>query len=559
MSLSTPTPDRRWATSHTTPEPHRIDPAPAGLRGEFDDYLDTRYPTLSTANVGEAFPGTLTPMSLIVGRGALRVSGAIQVEMLGMRDEAAVAAQRTLAIASVAHRLYTNVSVVHAMARAMPGTSPREVDEHILGIRHDPADDAHDDPVPVLESVRSALTVPAAVVRMAGTGRRVNALGQRIRTLSHSPEELRMLDDHALLALVEELHGTTLDAWAYSTTTNLVASAAQTLVRKVAPELDAAAMRGGTGELASAALLTGVARLADIARARPALAAVLDAEPSTELVDRLMTLDSAFAQEFWAVIGESGHRGPGETELANLMYADNPAALLDAIRTTLHVPSRPVSSPVGISALPRRAITLLNAAVRRRERCKDVVVRSTHALRTALREIGRRQVEAGVFAQAGDIFYLTPVELADLPEHAERIPGRRAERDRLSALSIPSLFTLRWEPQNRGLSTNSAPLNGVGASPGVVRGPARIMRDPDDDIEPGDVLVVTVTDVGWTALFGGVGAVVTDVGGLHSHAAIIAREFGIPCVVGTERATLDLTDGQMIEVDGSSGTVKPVN
>lgn len=85
------------------------------------------------------------------------------------------------------------------------------------------------------------------------------------------------------------------------------------------------------------------------------------------------------------------------------------------------------------------------------------------------------------------------------------------------------------------------------------------MRDPDDDIEPGDVLVATVTDVGWTALFGGVGAVVTDVGGLHSHAAIIAREFGIPCVVGTERATLDLTDGQMIEVDGSSGTVKPVN
>jgi phosphohistidine swiveling domain-containing protein len=82
--------------------------------------------------------------------------------------------------------------------------------------------------------------------------------------------------------------------------------------------------------------------------------------------------------------------------------------------------------------------------------------------------------------------------------------------------------------------------------------------DDVDGIEHDAVLVVRVTDVGWTPLFGCVAAVVTDIGGLHSHAAIVAREFGVPCVVGTDRATLDLSDGVMVEVDGTRGTVSRV-
>jgi phosphoenolpyruvate synthase/pyruvate phosphate dikinase len=105
-----------------------------------------------------------------------------------------------------------------------------------------------------------------------------------------------------------------------------------------------------------------------------------------------------------------------------------------------------------------------------------------------------------------------------------------------------------------------ASCKGIGASPGVVRGPVRVAHSPDDidEIQPDSVLVVRVTDVGWTPMFGCVAAVVTDVGGLHSHAAIVAREFGIPCVVGTNRATLDLPDGGFVEVDGTRGTVKLV-
>jgi phosphohistidine swiveling domain-containing protein len=81
------------------------------------------------------------------------------------------------------------------------------------------------------------------------------------------------------------------------------------------------------------------------------------------------------------------------------------------------------------------------------------------------------------------------------------------------------------------------------------------MRSPDDDLDEGDVLVTSVTDTGWTPFFGVAAAVVTEHGGLMSHASIVAREFGIPAVVGLNGACSRLTDGQLVEVDGVAGTV----
>ena len=552
----TPTPDHRWARDHEPPEAHRVDPAPAGMRGEIDDYIDDRYPTLTTANVGEAFPGTLTPMSLLLGRDALRIAGAIQVDVLGMHDEEVVRAQRTLGIASVGHRLYTNLSVVHAMARAMPGTNAREVDEHILGIPH--TAETAEEHGSVLQSTRSALGMPAAAMRMAGTGSRVAEISERITALTPSPVELRELDDSAILTLIDSMREITIDAWAYSTTTNLVASAAQALVRKIAPELDLSAMRGGTKGLASASLLGGVRRLVDLSRAEPQFEQVLRSEPAEDLVQRLDDVDPMFAMAFWKLIAAAGHRGPGETELANLMYGDNPAKLLDMVRMALDVQPRMFPDPTRLSGVPRRAVAALNAAVRRRERSKDVAMRGTHTLRLALREIGRRQVDAGVFEEIDDVFYLVPDEVVAPVLHAERTSARRAERTRLAGLNIPPTFTLRWEPLGSDdAGAGIQVMHGIGASPGIVRGPVRVVHSPDDidDIEPDSVLIARVTDVGWTPMFSCVAAVVTDVGGLHSHAAIVAREFGVPCVVGTACATLNLKNGCIVEVDGTRGTV----
>jgi pyruvate,water dikinase len=101
-------------------------------------------------------------------------------------------------------------------------------------------------------------------------------------------------------------------------------------------------------------------------------------------------------------------------------------------------------------------------------------------------------------------------------------------------------------------------IRGQGASRGVVKGRARVIRELADGkrLEPGDILVCQTTSPPWTPLFAIAGAVVTDSGGVLSHSAICAREYGIPCVVATHVATQMIRDGDLIEVDGAAGVVR---
>ena len=101
-------------------------------------------------------------------------------------------------------------------------------------------------------------------------------------------------------------------------------------------------------------------------------------------------------------------------------------------------------------------------------------------------------------------------------------------------------------------------LRGHSASAGTVRGPARVVRSLSeaDRVRAGDVLVAVATMPAWTPLFATIAAVVTDVGGITSHCAVVAREYGIPAVVGTTVATSMIRDGQLLEVDGQAGTVR---
>ena len=100
-------------------------------------------------------------------------------------------------------------------------------------------------------------------------------------------------------------------------------------------------------------------------------------------------------------------------------------------------------------------------------------------------------------------------------------------------------------------------LRGRPGSAGSARGPARVVTGPSDfaDVRPGDVLVCRTTDPTWTPLFGRIAAVVTETGGMLSHAAIVAREYGVPAIMGTGNGTATIRDGQLVTVDGSQGVV----
>ncbi len=198
--------------------------------------------------------------------------------------------------------------------------------------------------------------------------------------------------------------------------------------------------------------------------------------------------------------------------------------------------------------------------IRDREVRRDRMVRANWLLRNLLRELGRRLVKTGKLETVDDVFYLLVDELDALPaDTAGLVARRRAEQRRLADVVPPAVFSGDWRPTTAATSVLSAGqgLTGAGVSGGRVRGRVRIVRpDTIDDLQAGEILVAEVTDVGYTAAFSYAGAVVTELGGPMSHAAVVAREFGIPCVVDVHDATRRLPPGALIEVDGTSGTIQ---
>ncbi len=195
-------------------------------------------------------------------------------------------------------------------------------------------------------------------------------------------------------------------------------------------------------------------------------------------------------------------------------------------------------------------------------------------MRRAVVRMGEALVTRGLLETAEDVFFVRRDELlgaldgGNLPVEAD-VPARRARREEQARL-VPPIAIGRWNPMLKRMVDSypamfgakrsaRAILSGVPASPGVATGPVRIVRGPEefDRLQPGEVLVAPFTAPAWTPLFTRAAAVVTDVGSAAAHASIVAREYGIPAVVGTGDATARLHDGMRVTVDGSTGNVEP--
>jgi phosphohistidine swiveling domain-containing protein len=178
--------------------------------------------------------------------------------------------------------------------------------------------------------------------------------------------------------------------------------------------------------------------------------------------------------------------------------------------------------------------------------------------------LGSHLAERGVLDDVEDVFYLTWDELHSLPNRgdvARIVTTRRQQYAARQGMRLPDAWS--GVPQlTRVANADTAAgvgtkVEGVAASTGVVEGRARVVTDPGTtDLDDGDILVCESTDPSWVSLFLVAGGVVTDIGGLLSHGAIVAREMGLPCVVGTKVATATVVDGQRIRVDGDAGLVE---
>lgn len=192
-----------------------------------------------------------------------------------------------------------------------------------------------------------------------------------------------------------------------------------------------------------------------------------------------------------------------------------------------------------------------------REWHKFYAVQVLDLVRQTLLAIGGELVRAGRLAEPDDVFFLTLTELASGDDFTERVRQRRADYEREhERRRIPWAMTSAGEVAYGVTETTPGTLRGLGASPGVYEGVARVMRTPTDGtLAPGEILVAPATDPAWTPLFLTAGAVVTETGGLISHGAVVAREYGIPAVVGVFGATEHIRTGDHIRVDGFGGAV----
>ncbi len=202
-------------------------------------------------------------------------------------------------------------------------------------------------------------------------------------------------------------------------------------------------------------------------------------------------------------------------------------------------------------------------------------------LRVVLVTLGQRLVDEGRLDAADDVLFLKYDELRFLLGDPAAIDGRgiaaqrRAERDAAAdrqpkdwigtvtedQLNFP--YWVNWGYPDRfyrKVSADAAELTGIAGSPGVVEGTARVVRTVAefDEVTPGDILVCQMTNPAWVVLFTKIAGLVTDTGGTTSHPAVLAREFGIPAVVGTSEATRRISTGDQVRVDGSKGTVQIV-
>jgi pyruvate,water dikinase len=289
---------------------------------------------------------------------------------------------------------------------------------------------------------------------------------------------------------------------------------------------------------------------------------------------------------FRAAIERFGHRAAAELELANPSWRQNPAPLAEAIR-------REARRPAGVDGAEARAEAErefgaiatrgLRAALARsrrmmpqRENAKLPICRLFDECRRLLEVAAPLLREHGVVAEPDQVHMLRHAELHGVLRGAEG-PGpaalarRAAAHARCLELELPELieagpdgvrpvgtafFTERGLIPDAEADASATELTGTPASPGVVSGTARVLRDPAAEFEPGEILFASSVDPGWTPILVCAGAIVLDTGGEMSHGATVARELGIPCVVNVKHGMSVIPDGGRVEVDGGTGIVR---
>ncbi|MDX9872243.1 MAG: PEP-utilizing enzyme [Clostridia bacterium] len=333
-----------------------------------------------------------------------------------------------------------------------------------------------------------------------------------------------------------------------------------------------------------------LSEVADLAREYPPVVRYLEAAGEAFRMDDLRQVEGggAVADAFENFLRQYGMRATGEIDIAKPRFRENPAELIGAMLTNIrtlpkgHGKSSFEQGRLEMKRLTeelaalaeqklgsrkakklRRYISFFRNYVGTREYPKYFwICRYDVYKKTIMRE-AERLADQGILQEPGDIFYLYLEELREAIQTGRvkytDIARRKRDYAHFANLTPPRVIFSDGEAPEMGYQRNipTGALPGLGVSSGVVEGRARVIRSIEDAImEKGDILVTSFTDPSWTPVFVSIAGLVTEVGGMMTHGAVITREYGLPAVVGVVGATGRIRDGDRIRVNGDEGYVE---
>ena len=555
-----------------------------------DTEPNERFTLYTRGNVGEVFPHVMSALTgTLIGDAVARGQAAVLVEMGVLRPHEI--SGPSVGTGVFGGYLYMNGSAMRLFGARMPGMSPADADEQVMG------------EVTNLPPYRRAKGDRNVIASLAITRYMLRLL----RSPDLAALDEARLDAQMWLATMPEL-GSATDEQLLSWLETFPPRQAASMKRLLQFSALAAAPRGlldrslarpgippglanrivaGTGDVDSAQLAQRLWTLGRVVAGDDTLSTIFD-NGLEGIATR--TEHTPLAPAVDAFLADHGHRGNDEYELATPAWVMDSAPVYAAIDRLRHAPDDRDPVMIGrqlaidsnealaesLGLLPRhlrwfarRCALLARQGSIGRERAKDILVLENLGARLVLRELVRRAATRGGPSDERLAYCVTINELADFvatPKAFADLITDRAERQRyLAARLPPPWFDGRIpDPDTWALREQSRPkapaagttVSGIAVSGGRASGAARVVLDPADPrgLEPGDVLVCPITDPSWTPLFLSAAAVVCDTGAVQSHAAIVARELGIPAVLSVPGIT-DIPDGTTLHVDGTNGTV----
>jgi len=328
----------------------------------------------------------------------------------------------------------------------------------------------------------------------------------------------------------------------------------------------------GASGVESAVMLEELDGLVARIAAHPDAAAAFGTASAPEAIDWLRA-EPELGASFDAFMTDHGHRGYRELCMRDPAWADDPLPLVQSMQAALRgrletgAPRAHESHEIDWDSLDRGLRWILpkaHDAVRRREHTKSRLVEVAHRFKRAFRHLGELLHREGALPDPDLVNFFAVDELpafiaAPAQEGVIRARARRESLDFQQRIGFPEICVGQPRPlEPEPVQLEDGVLVGRPASSGVAEGIVRVARTLEEaaSLQAGEILVTPITDIGWTPYFSLIGALVTDLGSAVSHGAVIAREYGLPCVVNSRQGTRVLNTGDRVRVDGDSGRVE---